>query len=335
MLTKKLGGSMKRLIVSMLTVFTLSAQAAELNIYSVYPEEALGKVMEAFSARTGVKVNLIVGTSGELIEKLKTEGNNTTADLHIDKDLVYHAQAKRLGLYSEINSNFLNKTIPKNFFDVNKTWFTVFYRARVMMYNSRTVNPNELSSFKDLADPKWEGRLCVRTSKSSYNEALTAYFLHHLGAETTKSLLSGIVANLAVDPTKNDRAMIEMIDAGVCDVGIANTYYLAPYIVKNPNFAVKVAFAKDTMAHVNGVGIGLVKASQNKKIATQFMEFMASTEVQGPLAQAFYQYPVNKNAVVESTISAFGRFQADTTSVDTIGGYVEAAKKVLKEVEYK
>lgn len=326
---------MKKLLATLLVLGSLSANASELNIYSVYPEEALGKAIEVFSQRTGIKVNLVVGTSDELIEKLKTEGNSTTADLHIDKDLVYHAQAKRLGLYSEINSDFLNKTIPKTFFDVNKTWFTVFYRARVMMYNPKNVNPNELTSFEDLTNPKWAGRVCVRTSKSSYSEAMTAFFLHHLGAENTKSLLKGIIGNLAVDPIKNDRAMIEMIDAGTCDVGIANTYYLAPYIVKNPDFAVKALFPKDSITHVNGVGMGLVKASQNKKQAIQFMEFMASTEVQGPLAKAFYQYPVNKNAITESTISAFGNFKVDPTSVDTIGGYVEEAKKIMKEVEYK
>lgn len=328
---------MKLLIASMLAVFALSAQAAELNIYSVYPEEALGKAIEVFSARTGTKVNLIVAKSGELLEKLSSEGANSPADLHIDKDLVYHAKAKRMGLYSEINSEFLNKNIPENFFDTNKTWFMVFYRARVMMYNPKNVKANELSNFQDLADPKWNGRLCMRTSKSSYNEALTAYFIQHLGVESTKSMLEGMVNNLAVDPTKNDRAMIEMIDAGICDIGIANTYYLAPYIVKNPDFNVKVIFPnqKNSMAHVNGVGIGLVKSSKNKKLATQFMEFMASTEVQGPLAQAFYQYPVNKEAAVEATISAFGNFKVDTTSVDTIGGRIEEARKLMDEVEYK
>lgn len=328
---------MKLLIASMLAVFTLSAQAAELNIYSVYPEEALGKAIEVFSARTGTKVNLIVGTSGELIEKLSSEGANSPADLHIDKDLVYHAEAKRKGFYAEINSDFLNKTVPKNFFDTNKTWFMIFYRARVMMYNPKNVKANELANFEDLADSKWNGRLCMRTSKSSYNEALTAYFIQHLGVEKTKNMLTGMVSNLAVDPTKNDRAMIEMIDAGVCDVGIANTYYLAPYIVKNPDFNVKVAFPnqKSSMAHVNGVGIGLVKSSKNKKLATQFMEFMTSAEVQAPLAQAFYQYPVNKEAAIESTISAFGSFKVDATSVDTIGGRTEEARKLMDEVEYK
>ena len=172
---------LKMVLVIVTSFFSLQAFAAELNIYSVYPADELAPIFSPFTEQTGIKVNVLSGTSDELLTRLIQEGENPPADLHIDKALVYHGQATRAGLYQAITSEKVEEIVPNHLMESGKRWLHIFYRSRVIMYNSDKVDPTELSTYADLATEKWQGRLCLRTSSKSYNKAqnnsLLIYFI--------------------------------------------------------------------------------------------------------------------------------------------------------------
>lgn len=324
-----------------LAALALSATAfsaeKEVTIYSVYEAARLDAVFKPFTERTGIKVNIVSGTSAELISKLKSEGEATTADLHLDKDLVFHGQAQAQGLYKPFNSKTVEKNILPSLIEANKNWFTIVYRARGIIYNTNKVNASELSTYADLGSDKWNGRLCVRTSNNSYNEALGAFFVAHYGAEATLNLFKSWVKNLAVDPIKGDTDVINAVAAGTCDVAVVNSYYLAPFVKADANYPVKFFFPNQetTGAHVNGVGIGIVKHSKNTAEATLVMEYLSSKEVQEPVAAIFSQYPANPNAALAPVLTGFGKFSQDESNVGTISAKVEEAKQLMKAANYK
>lgn len=309
----------------------------EVTIYSVYPGDRLEAIFKPFTARTGITVNVVDGSSKDLINRIIAEGENTLADLHLDKDLVYHGAAVRAGIYQPFKSVVVEKNVPANFIESNRNWFTLFYRSRVIMYNPNVVSSSELSTYEALGDSKWKGRLCVRTSKNSYNEALSAYLVTHFGQAKAFQILKSWVANFAVEPMANDRAVIAAIAEGKCDVGLANSYYLAPFIEADASYPVKPFFANQgtTNAHVNGVGIGLTKYAKNVAEATLLMEYLSSAEVQAPVAKAFDQYPVNSAATISPTLQGFGPFSVDTTNVGVISNFTDMGADIMIQADYK
>ncbi len=322
--------------IALLSLMSFQMNAKEIVIYSVYPQEALDTVINAFTARTGINVKLVEGKSKQLIEQMENEGENTAADLHLDKDLVFHGLATRKGLYQPFNSKMIEENVPANFIESNKNWVTLFFRSRLIMFNKNTVKPSELSTYEDLADNKWKGRLCMRTSASNYNQALAAYLFAHFGADKARNILSGWVDNLAVSVFTSDRAVIGAIAEGKCDIGLANSYYLIPFIEKDANYPVSMVFPSQatTKAHVNGIGIGITKYSKNVAEATMFMEFMLSKEVQEPVASAFDQYPVHKEAKLAPILNEFGPFEKDSTNIGVISNLTDFATKLMQEAFY-
>ena len=327
----------KLLAFSFLLVSTAQADNKSLTIYSVYPGEKLEAVFKPFTERTGIEVKFVEGKSKDLINRIKVEGENTLADLHLDKDLVYHTLATQAGIYKSFDSKVVEKNVPANFIETNKNWFTIFYRSRVIMYNKNLVSPKELSTYSDLGNKKWMNKLCVRTSGSSYNQALAASMVAHLGSNKTLNVFKSWVANFAQEPTSSDRDVIRAIAAGKCHVGVVNSYYLAPFIEADSDYPVRPFFANQGLsnAHVNGVGIGIIKYSKNTKAATMLLEYLSSKEVQAPVAKAFDQYPVNGSASISPTLEDFGSFNVDSINVGTVGNFVEVAKEVMREAEYK
>lgn len=313
------------------------AAAKEVTIYSVYPGARLDAVFRPFTERTGITVKVIDGSSLDLIKRIEQEGENTLADLHLDKDLVYHSAALKAGIYQPFKSKVVEKNVPANFIEANRNWFTLFYRSRVIMYNSNKVSPSELSTYDDLGSPKWKGKLCVRTSNNSYNIALGSYMVVNHGPEKALEVFKSWVENLAVSPMSNDRAVIGAVADGTCDVGLANSYYLAPFVEADSNYPVRPFFANQgsTNAHVNGVGIGITKHAKNVKEATLLLEYLSSAEVQAPVAKAFDQYPVNQAASLSPTLQAFGPFTFDSTNVGIYGNFTELAVELMKQAQYK
>lgn len=327
----------KCLTLVLSAVFSFSVMAKEVTIYSVYPAEELAPIFTPFTERTGIEVKFVFGTTDELMNKLTHEGSQTSADLYLDKDLTYLGDAQRKGMFRPFNSSVVKNNVPAHLRDKTDLWTLVFYRARVIMFNKFKVNENELSTYEALGDKKWENRLCVRTSTNSYNQALGAYFVKHLGIDKTLGVLASWVKNFSVEPLKNDRAVIQAVADGQCDVGLANTYYLPAFIRANPDFPVKVFFPnqKSFGTHVNGVGIGIVKHAKNIKEANLLLEYFTSTEVQTPVAAAFSQYPVNQNAEMIKILKDFGVFKEDATNISDVSNFVDTVNKLFPIVDYK
>lgn len=321
------------MLLAAISTSTVACASSEVTIYSVYEGARLDPIFKPFTDRTGIKVNIVNGTSNELISRLETEGETSPADLHLDKDFVFNGAAEAKGLYQPFKSEVVEKNIPASLIDSDKTWYTMFYRARVIMYNTNKVKESELSTYEDLGSAKWKGRLCVRTSNNSYNEALVAFFIKHYGSEKTLQILKSWVKNFSVEPIKGDTDVINAVAAGKCDVTIANSYYLAPLVKADASFPVKPFFPAG--AHVNGVGIGLVKHAKNVEGATKVLEYLSTTEVQTPVAGIFSQYPSNPNAALAPVLVNFGKFDADKTNIGDFYQYVNEARELMKKAEYK
>ncbi|KYG63819.1 iron ABC transporter [Bdellovibrio bacteriovorus] len=330
---------MKKMIfaAALLAAGFAQASAKELTVYSVYEAERLAPIFKPFTDRTGITVNVVVGKSDELIEKLRVEGASTPADLYLDKDIVYLGKAQELDLFQAFSSKTIESKIPAHLIDANKNWLLIFYRARIMVYNSNKVSASELSTYEDLGSDKWKGRLCVRTSANSYNEALGAYFVKHLGAEKTLNLFASWVKNLSVDPIKGDTDVIKAVAAGTCDVGIANSYYLAPLVKADAQYPVKPFFPNQNGigTHVNGVGIGLTKHTAKTAEATLLLEYLTSKEVQTVVAAGFSQYPSNPEASLSDILVEFGSFKQDSTNLGLIAPHVPKAKALMGQAGYK
>lgn len=314
-----------------------AANAKEITIYSVYPGEELAPIFVPFTERTGINVNFVSGASEELVNKLKNEGSNTSADLYLDKDLTFLGAAQREALFKPFTSTTVKNNVPAHLRDASDMWTLAFYRARVIMYNPNKVSANELSTYEALGQAKWANRLCVRTSTNSYNQALGAFLVKHLGEEKTLTVLSSWVKNLSLAPLKNDRAVIQAVADGQCDVGLANTYYLPAFIRANADFPVKVFFPNQDSfgTHVNGVGIGIVKHAKNIKEANMLLEYFTSTEVQTPVAAAFSQYPVNPKASMIKILKDFGTFKEDTTNISEISQHTDTANQLFPMADYQ
>lgn len=325
------------LLMTALSAASTAFAANEVTIYSVYEGARLDPIFKPFTERTGIKVNIVTAPSLDLINRLETEGEATTADLHLDKDLVFLGLAQSKNLFQPFKSLTVEKNIPSSLIETNKNWFTMFYRARVIMYNVNKVNPSELSTYEDLGNAKWKGRLCVRTSQNSYSEALAAFFIKHYGAEKTQNIFKSWVNNFSVAPIKGDTDVINAVAAGTCDVTVANSYYLAPLVKADANFPVKPFFPnqKTTGAHVNGVGIGIVKHAKNVAEATLVLEYLSSKEVQEPVAAVFSQYPSNPEAVVAPVLVNFGKYNADSSNIGDFSKHIEEAREIMKKAEYK
>ena len=330
---------MKFLMLKLLVLVSLSASlsAREVVIYSVYPGDRLEAVFKPFTAATGINVKVVEGKSLDLINKIEAEGEQTQADLHLDKDLVFHGIANRKGLYRAIESEKVFNQVPSHFIESNNKWTTLFYRSRLIMFNTNAVKKSELSTYEDLGSEKWLGRLCMRTSKSNYNQALVAYLVAHFGKEKATQIAKNWVKNTDMPVFTSDRAIISAVAEGKCDVGIANSYYLVPFIEKDPNFPVRLFFpSQDTAkAHINGVGIGVTKYAKNVTEANMVIEYLTSAQVQAPVADAFDQYPVNTQAPLGTILSGFGDFKVDSTNIGVISNLTDIATEVMKEANWQ
>lgn len=327
----------KFLAVTLALISSFSVMAKEVTIYSVYSAEELAPIFVPFTQRTGIEVKFVFGTSEELMAMLESEGKDSNADLYLDKDLTFLGEAQRKDLFRPFKSSVVKNNVPSHLRDKTDLWTLVFYRARVIMYNKFKVSEDELSTYEALGEKQWENRLCVRTSTNSYNQALGAYFVKHLGEGKTLDLLSSWVKNFSIEPLKNDRAVIQALADGQCDVGVANTYYLPAFIRANPEFPVKVFFPnqKSFGTHVNGVGIGVAKHAKNIKEANLLLEYFTSIEVQTPVAAAFSQYPVNPKAEMIKILKDFGTFKEDMTNISDVSNFVEAANRLFPKALYK
>ena len=331
---------MKRIFVafSVFLLISCSNQSDnELNIYTSRQPQLLEPIIEDFYADTGIKVNLLSGNAQELMERIDIEGENTKADIFMTVDAGVLWQANERGIFSEIESDILTNKIPTYLKDPNNNWFGFSKRARTIVYSSDQYSEDDFSTYEDLADPKWKGKLCLRTSKKVYNRSLIASMIDAYGYDKTKKVVSGWVSNLATEVFSNDTNALKAVSSGQCGVTIVNTYYLARLLddPKYDNLRLFWANQDDRGVHVNISGAGIVKTSKNKANALKLLEYFSSENAQNFYASANKEYPVTQNAKAHESIIEWGSFSEDTINVSKLGSLQKQAVFLAQEVGYK
>ena len=325
------------LAASLALMVAAPAFANELVVYSSRADNLLKPVVAEYEKKTGTKVQLVGGQAGPLMEKIRAEGSNTPADVFITVDGGNLWQATQMGLLRPINSPTLKANIPASLRDPKNQWYGLSVRARTIFYNTNKVKPAELSSYAALADAKWKGRLCLRTSNNVYNQSLVGTMIANLGAVKTEQIVKGWVANLAAPPFANDTAMLEAIGAGRCDVGIANTYYYGRLMDKQPNLPIGIFFAdqQGKGTHVNVSGAGVTKFSKRPSEAQKFIEWLSGSEAQNLFADLNHEYPANPKVKPDPKVAKWGSFKQDVINVSVAGSNQKRAVMLMRKAGYK
>lgn len=315
--------SRKHLLAALaLTLFGSTAQAAdEVVVYSSRIDELIKPVFDAYTAKTGVKVKFITDKEAPLMQRIKAEGENATADLLLTVDAGNLWQAEQMGILQPIQSSVIDANIPSQYRASSHDWTGLSLRARTIVYSTERVKPEELSTYEALADKQWEGRLCLRTAKKVYNQSLTATLIETHGAERTEQIIKGWVNNLSTDVFSDDTALLLAIKAGQCDVGIVNTYYYGRLHQQDPKLPVKLFWPNqaDRGVHVNLSGIGLTKYAPHPEAAKALVEWMTGADAQKMFAGINQEFPANPKVAPSEEVAAWGTFKADALPVEVAG----------------
>ncbi|MCY6379174.1 Fe(3+) ABC transporter substrate-binding protein [Hoeflea prorocentri] len=318
-----------------------TAFAEEVNIYSYRQPDLIAPLLDAFTKETGIETNVLFLNKG-LVERMKAEGANSPADLIMTVDIGRLSNAKDEGVTQPVESAAINGTIPENYRDPEGHWYGLTTRGRVI-YASKDRVEQDAITYEELADPKWKGKICIRSGQHIYNVALIASVIAHLGEDKAEAWLSGVKDNLARKPNGNDRAQAKGVYSGECDIGIGNTYYVGLMMTneKEPEQkewadAIKVLFpnAEDRGTHVNISGMALAKHAPNKDAAVKLMEFLASPKGQELYAERVFEYPVDPNASASDIVKSFGDINADPLSLDEIAKNRAAASAMVDKVGF-
>jgi iron(III) transport system substrate-binding protein len=311
------------------------AGPAEVVVYSArhYGQEP---AFQAFTKKTGIEVKTLSGSTGEMFERLKAEGDKTPADVLLTVDAGNLWNAARAGLLSKVDSPELIANIPANLRDPEGRWFGLTVRARTIMYNTGKVKPAELSTYEALGDPKWKGRICLRQSGYIYNQSLIATMIRRYGEPRTEEIVKGWAANQPI-LINGDTKILEAIAAGQCDVGITNHYYLARILAKDPNFPVAPFWANQatTGTHVNVSGAGVTAHARNRANAVKFLEFLSSPEAQQMFADVAMEFPANSQASLNPIVARWGKFKQDDINIAAAGEFQAAATMLADRAGYK
>ena len=309
----------------------------ELTIYTSRQPQLIEPIIEKFTDETGIKVNYLSGNAQELMERIDVEGEKSPADIFMTVDAGVLWQAAERDIFETIDSDVLKNNIPSYLRDPNNQWFGLSKRARTIVFSNDQFSEDDFSSYEDLADPKWKGKLCLRTSKKVYNRSLMASMIDTYGFEKTKDVVSGWVSNLATDVFSNDTNALKAVSSGQCGMTIVNTYYFAR-LLDDPqydNLSLFWANQNDRGVHVNISGAGVVKTSENKKNAILLLEYLSSDEAQDLYASANKEYPVLIGAQVHESIKGWGEFKEDNINVSKLGSLQKDAVFLAQEVNYK
>jgi iron(III) transport system substrate-binding protein len=338
-----LGGGAAALAITLTPRRGKTQQGGELNLYSSRHYNTDDQLYSNFASETGIRINLIEADADALIERIKSEGVNSPADILMTVDAGRLWRASQEGLYAPVESQILTQSIPASLREPSNLWFGFSKRARVIMYNKNTVDPSQLSTYEALADPQWRGKIAVRSSSNIYNQSLVAGLIEVLGEPATEEWCKGLVANFARPAEGNDVSQIESIAAGMNDLTIANTYYLARFAEeKDP---AKQAIAEqvgvffpnqnDRGTHVNVSGAGVTVNSPNRENAIAFLEYLASPSAQEFFALGNNEYPVVEGTPISPAVESFGDFKEDAVNVAAYGKNSAAAVKIMDRSGWK
>lgn len=326
------------LAVASVSVSGMSAAiAAEVVVYSARNEQLIKPLFDAYTKETGTEIKFITDKEGPLMQRLKSEGKNTPADILLTVDAGNLWQAANEGLLRPVKSKTLEENIPAHLRDPQGQWFGLSVRARTIVYNTNKVKPAELSTYEDLASPKWKDRLCLRTSKKVYNQSLVAMMIAQAGPAKTDQVVRGWVANLATDPFPDDTKMMEAIAAGQCDVGIGNTYYFGRLKEKNPTLPIALFWPNQqgTGVHVNVSGAGVTKHAKHPEQAQKLIEWLSSAKAQNLFADVNMEYPANSAVKPDPTVASWGAFKPNVINVAKAGELQVDAVKLMDRAGYK
>ncbi|TCP57915.1 iron(III) transport system substrate-binding protein [Tumebacillus sp. BK434] len=313
------------------------------NVYTARNYEADETIYKDFTAETGIKVNLVEGKAEELIERLKREGQNTSADLFVTVDGGVLNNAKEAGVLQPVASKKVDEQVPAELRDADNQWIGIATRARVIVYSKDRVKPEQLSTYEDLASDKWKGKLLVRSSTSLYNQSLVASLLELNGEQNVEAWAKGVVGNFARNPEGGDRDQVKAIAAGVGDVAIMNTYYVGAMLNSKEPEEVKAAQGvgvffpnqETTGAHVNISGMGLAKHSKNKENAVKLIEYMTDVKAQTMITQTNYEFPVNAKAELPELLKSWGEFKTQKIDFSKLGAHNKQALLIMNKVGWK
>jgi iron(III) transport system substrate-binding protein len=331
----------KLLAALTLVASALPALAEEVVVYSARNEQLIKPLFDTYTRDTGVAIKFITDKEGPLMARLKAEGRNTPADVLLTVDAGNLWQASEEGLLRPIQSKTLQANVPAHLRDPDNKWFGLSVRARTIVYNPNKVSPAELSTYEDLADPKWKGRLCLRTSKKVYNQSLVAMMIKEYGEAKTEAMVRGWVNNLATSPFPDDTKAMEAVAAGQCDVTLVNTYYFGRLMEKSPNLPLAIFWPNQGLknqaagVHVNISGAGVTRHAKNPAGAQKLIEWLSSEKAQNLFADVNLEYPVNPKVAPDKAVAAWGSFKQSLINVKEAGSLQVKAVKLMDRAGYK
>ena len=319
----------------------------EVNVYTSRHYDSDDLLYKEFTQETGIKVNIISGKGSALLQRLKSEGSNSPADIFFTVDAGNLWKVQKEGLFQSIQSDLVLSSVPKNLRGPNDEWTAIAKRARVIFYNPENVSEAMIKDidYEDLSNPEWQNKIVVRSSSNMYNQSLVASLISNLGEEKTESWANKLVSNFARKPQGNDRSQIIAVANGEADLAIANSYYIGIMLSGSAGEEqlaaakkVKMAFPNQTNrgTHINISGAGILKSSPNKKNANQFLEFLISKKVQKTMVDKSYEYPILQGVQPSDEIASFGtNFKEDQVSVKNFGELNPSAVRLMDRSGWK
>ena len=320
------------------------AQENVVNVYSSRHYQTDEAMYQSFTKRTGIKVNRIEANEDALIERIRSEGARSPADVLVTVDAGRLWRAEQMDLFQPVKSEVLESRIPASFREPQGKWFGFSLRTRLIAYNKAKVREGEIQTYEELADPKWKGRICMRSSSNIYNLSLMGALIHHLGEPQAEAWAKGVRANLAQEPKGGDTDQLKNVAAGLCDVTVSNQYYYARLARSNKaeekqvaeRLGVVLPNQKTWGAHVNISGAGVMKHAPHRDAAVKFLEFLASDEAQRYFADGNNEWPVVASVKIDNPVlGRLGEFKRDALNVAVLGRNQPSSQKIYDRVAWK
>jgi iron(III) transport system substrate-binding protein len=334
----------KGFVLALAGLLAGSVSAQELNLYSSRHYQTDEALYTNFTKATGIKINRIEGGEDPLIERIRNEGERSPADVLITVDAGRLWRAEQMGLFQPVKSATLDARIPANLREPGGLWYGFSTRARVIAYNKAAVKAGEIRNYEDLADARWKGRVCMRSSTNIYNLSLLGAIIDHLGEAKAEAWAKGVRANLAVEPKGGDTDQLKAVAAGQCDVTISNQYYYARLLrsskpdEREVGEKIGVVFPNQTTwgTHVNISGAGVLKNAPHREAAIRFLEYLASDEAQRYFADGNNEWPVVASVKIDNPVlKMLGDFKRDPLNVAVLGKNQPSSQKVYDRVAWK
>jgi len=321
---------------------TSAAAEGELNLYSSRHYDTDERLYSDFEDATGITINRIEGKADELIARMSAEGANSPADILLTVDTSRLARAKNAGILQSVKSDLLEARVPGYLQDADNQWFGFSQRARIIFYDKNDV-ANPPRTYLDLADPAYQGQICIRSSSNTYNQTLLASIVTHHGAEKALEWADGVVANMARAPQGGDTDQLRGIVSGECEIAVGNSYYFARTIRKNVK---GVSDQRDMIgwvfpsqntvgAHMNLSGAGVAAHAPNRDNAVKFLEYLASDQAQQYFSAGNDEYPSVPGVGLAPSIAALGHFKPDDINLSEVAKNIPEAQKIFNEAGWE